>query len=452
MTFFGRLHPLLVHLPIGFLVIACIFDWLSFLEDFKKLKRATRLALLLGWLAALASCITGYLLSQSGEYDSTLVARHQWLGISTMATSFVYWQAKKRKTSALISKLFAVTTLLLLSATGHLGGSLTHGENYLTESLSQENAKVDLSSVDLEKAVYYRDLVQPILSTRCYSCHGESKQKGKLRLDQPDYILKGGKHEKTVVASHPDESEMINRLLLPLTEKNHMPPKEKPQPSPAEIAVLKDWIELGADFSKSVQALGATSRLQKLLTLTPPADNDLEEEVNEADESILTQLRKHGVVIQEIADGNHHLTANVINAQPMDSAIALLPGIKEQLVWLKANSSKITDHELEAISKVTALRKLDLSHTTISSDGIAKLTNLPHLTSLNLSNTGASNESVKQLTSITALKELFLFNTKVTESELAKLRKEFSAITFEIGNYSVPTLATDTTIVKAPKQ
>lgn len=450
MTFIGRLHPLLVHLPIGFLIIACIFDWLSFREGF-KLKRATKLSLGLGSAAAIAACVTGYVLSQSGEYDATLVSRHQWLGVSTMIVSMAYWQAKRIKISALPSRVFSIVTLILLSVTGHLGGSLTHGENYLTEGFAEES-KLDLAAVDVSKAIYYRDLVQPILSARCYACHGESKQKGKLRLDQQELIIKGGKHGKTVVASHPDESEMINRLLLPLEEEDHMPPKEKPQPSPAEIEILKKWIELGADFTKSTQEMGAVSMLQKIISSNVQAQNELEEEVSAANQSTLAKLRKHNVVIQEIAEGNHHLTANLINAQPMDSAAMELPRVKEQLVWLKANSDRITDAELSAISKATALRKLDLSHTQISDKGIVQLKTLTHLTSLNLSYTSASIESIKQIVSITSMKELFLFNTRITDAELAQLKKDFPKVAFETGNYSVPTLQSDTTVVKPPKR
>lgn len=451
MTFLGRLHPLLVHLPIGFLIIACLFDWLSFQEEHKKLKRATKLALALGSLAAGASCLTGYLLSQSGEYDATLVGRHQWLGISTMIVSLVYWQVKQQKVSAITSKTFAIVTLVLLSITGHLGGSLTHGENYLTEGFVKE-AKLDIAAVDVSKAMYYKDLVQPILSARCYSCHSESKQKGKLRLDQPDYISKGGKHGKTVVASHPDESEMINRLLLPLNEEDHMPPKEKPQPSAIEIEILKNWIELGADFTKSTQELGAVSRLHKIISSHVQANDELDEEINEAGESILSQLIKYNVVIQEIAGGNHHLNANLINAQPMDSAVLLLPKVKEQLVWLKANTKKITDAELTSIGKMTALRRLDLSHASISDKGISQLTSLTHLHSLNLSYTNATAESIKTIASIPSLKELFVFNTKVSDAEFGQLRKDFPNVTFEQGNYTVPTFTSDTTQVKPPKK
>lgn len=449
MTFLGRLHPLLVHLPIGFLIIACIFDWLSF-QKHRKLKRATRLALVLGSFAAAASCATGYLLSQSGDYDPSTVSRHQWFGISTAVVSFVYWQAKKQKTSLLTSKIFSVVTLILLSITGHLGGSLTHGENYLTEGLSKEPT-FDLSSINASNAMYYKDLVQPILSSRCYACHGESKQKGKLRLDQPDFILKGGKHGKTVVASHPDESEMINRLLLPLNEEDHMPPREKPQPSPIEIEILKNWIEFGADFTKSTREMGAVSRLQKIMTSTVTG-NELDEEIDRADESVLVQLRKYNVVVQEIAESNHHLNANLINAQPLDSAIMLLPRVKEQLVWLKANTQKITDADLTAISKTSALRRLDLSHASISDNGIGQLKALTHLSSLNLAYTGATIESIRQVASIPSLKELFLFNTKVSDDDLSQLKRDFPKVFFEKGDYLVPTLQSDTTLVKPPKQ
>ena len=44
----------------------------------------------------MVSCITGYLLSQSGEYDSEILERHQWLGIGVAVLSFVFYFLKKR--------------------------------------------------------------------------------------------------------------------------------------------------------------------------------------------------------------------------------------------------------------------------------------------------------------------------------------------------------------------
>jgi uncharacterized membrane protein len=450
LTFFGRFHPLLVHLPIGILIIACLFDWLSVKNKFQSLKDAVHLSLLLGAITALASCITGYLLSLSGEYDANTVGLHQWLGIITMVVSFAYWQMKREGASIAISRIFSLVTLILLSVTGHLGGTLTHGENYLIESLTEENVQIDFSSLDLNKAFYYQDIVMPILSARCYSCHGETKQKGKLRLDQADFILKGGKSEKTVVASHADESELINRLLLPVDEKKHMPPKEKPQLSSMEVELLSKWISLGADFKKSVKELKGESALQKILSSKKSEANDLDEPVASADEKILTKLRKFNVVIFPIAEGNNHLSASFVNAQPMDSAIALLPSLKDQLVWLTASSSKISDAHVQTIGAITAIRKLDLSHSKISDKGIGRLKSLNNLVSLNLSHTAANFISVKELSAISSLKEVYLFNTSVSAAEAQQLRKDFPTIHFEFGNYTVPTFASDTTLVKPP--
>jgi len=48
MQFLGRFHPLIVHLPIGFLLLAFIFECLSLLDTYKKLKVAVKPSLLLG--------------------------------------------------------------------------------------------------------------------------------------------------------------------------------------------------------------------------------------------------------------------------------------------------------------------------------------------------------------------------------------------------------------------
>ena len=55
----------------------------------------------------------------------------------------------------------------------------------------------------------------------------QKKQKGGLRMDNPDYLMKGGKEGETIVAGSADESEMIKRILLEREAEHHMPPKEK---------------------------------------------------------------------------------------------------------------------------------------------------------------------------------------------------------------------------------
>ncbi|MBI4957003.1 MAG: hypothetical protein HY908_33620, partial [Myxococcales bacterium] len=55
-------------------------------------------------------------------------------------------------------------------------------------------------------------LVGPILVERCAKCHGEAKQKGKLRLDSRDAVMKGGAGGPVVVAGDPAASPLVLRL------------------------------------------------------------------------------------------------------------------------------------------------------------------------------------------------------------------------------------------------
>src|SRR5215217_4610227 len=80
--FAGRLHPVLVHLPIGILVLGCLFQLMTISKRFDFLKPVIAIIYLFGALAAVVSCITGYVLSQGGDYLGNTVMVHQWLGIS----------------------------------------------------------------------------------------------------------------------------------------------------------------------------------------------------------------------------------------------------------------------------------------------------------------------------------------------------------------------------------
>lgn len=81
--FFGRLHPLILHLPIGFLILAFILEWTGRVEKYKVLQPAVGFSLKLGMWSAIFAAISGYILSLEGDYNEQLLDRHQWLGIAT---------------------------------------------------------------------------------------------------------------------------------------------------------------------------------------------------------------------------------------------------------------------------------------------------------------------------------------------------------------------------------
>ena len=135
--FLGHFHPLLVHLPIGILFIALILHWMSLKNKYASLRPAVPVVLLAGSAAAFASCITGYLLSISDDYDQTMVSWHMWMGIAVTLVSLILYAKEKNPLFAVNKKLLSIGLFLLVMITGHLGGSLTHGSDYLTKPFLQ---------------------------------------------------------------------------------------------------------------------------------------------------------------------------------------------------------------------------------------------------------------------------------------------------------------------------
>jgi uncharacterized membrane protein len=448
----GRFHPLLVHLPIGILLLAIALDWLSRKERFILLQPSIPIILLIGAFTALFSCVTGYLLSQSGEYDGDTVGWHQWMGISLMLISFLYAWIKIQLENENYSKVISVIALILLTITGHLGGSLTHGEDYLTEGLFSKSASTDFSKVDIEKAKFYSDLVQPILESKCYSCHNASKQKGKLRLDGAEHILKGGKNGIVLVANKVDESEIIDRLLLPLDEEDHMPPKEKKQLSSVEIEILKNWIASGANFEKTVAELGQTNVLKSILQSgnAMKLSDVPSEEIEEGSEAVIRRLKKLEVMVVPVEQGSHYLSVNLINTINLDSALLILQDLKEQIVWLKASSTTVKDSNLKSIGSLSGLTRVNLDDTKLTGGGLVDLKSLTHLRYLNLANTQVIAASIMPLTSLKNLQSLYLYNTLIKAEELPAIQKSFPSTKIELTSYLVPALPTDTMIVKPP--
>ena len=456
----GRFHPVLVHLPIGILLLACFFQWLTLSSRFTILQPAIPVMLFWGMLGAALSCLSGYLLSKSGDYDAAMVSRHQWFGIITAILSLLLYLAYKLSVTESIARWVSAIIIVLVFITGHLGGSLTHGANYLTEGLNSqgETGGLALKPIpNIQEAVLYRDVIQPILQSRCYSCHGESKQKGKLRLDQQDFILKGGKDGKVLVAGSPNESEMIERLLLPLTEEDHMPPKEKPQPTDTEIKILQWWIANGADFSKHVKEFKQDEKIKPILlglqagaASADKAASDIPDEpIAKADDALLQRLRQAGVIIMPVGQNSNYLSASFFTvAAGADSLVKMLEPLRKQLVWLKLDNASLTDAAVEETAKLSSLTRLQLSNTPITDPGVAKLVKLEQLQSLNLVGTKVTVQGLMPLKQLKNLRHLYLYKTSVGEADWVELKKAFPTADIDSGKYTVPTFTTDTTEIK----
>ncbi|HYV53652.1 MAG TPA: c-type cytochrome domain-containing protein [Chitinophagaceae bacterium] len=459
--FFGHFHVVLVHLPIGILLLACVFQWLERRPKFSSLHVATNIALLIGMICAILSALTGYLLSFSGDYDEGLVITHQWFGISVAAVSIAMFYYHNKAASFKTQVSISILLFVLIIITGHLGGSLTHGSDYLTKSwtLTSDTVALRKPIPNVQEAMVYPDVIQPILQTKCYSCHGKNKQKGKLRMDDSLRLMKGGKDGPVIIPGNVEKSEMAKRISLPREDDDHMPPKEKPQPTEQEIALIHWWIKSGASFDKKVKQLDQPEELKPaLLALQNVQEKKIivpdlpAKPVVKANDEAIKKLKDIGAVVDPVAQNTNYLSANFVTVtNPGDREIQLLLPLKEQLIELKLSGASITDSALLVIAQFKNLMRLQLDHTKITDKGLASLRALEELRYLNLVGTAVTEKGVMQLKDLKNLRSIYLYQTGVKKSEWKDLKKAFPKTLIDSGGYTVPFLPTDTIEVKPPK-
>ena len=158
--FIGHLHPVLVHLPIGILMIACLLQWLSSKPRFGNLKPAISITLLCGMLTSIAAGVSGLFLSSGDDYDEQLVNTHQWFGIFTTIVSIVFYFVHQRNSSFVIRQLVSIILFLLIILTGHFGGSLTHGSDYLSITACDGGDDIVRKPIpNVQEAALYADIV-----------------------------------------------------------------------------------------------------------------------------------------------------------------------------------------------------------------------------------------------------------------------------------------------------
>jgi uncharacterized membrane protein/mono/diheme cytochrome c family protein len=457
--FIGHFHPVIVHLPIGIMILGIVMQWVARKDPKGQMHTAISISFLLGTLSALLACLTGYLLSISDDYGDGIVDWHFWMGLSVAFSSGILYMWHVRKQNLRWQLPLGVVVCVLIIITGHLGGTLTHGEGYLTNSLFAEEEAATAKRKPLpnvQEAMAYQEVVQPLLQSKCYGCHNANKKKGGLQMDKPELLMKGGKNGEIIIPTKAEESEMIRRLLLPREDDDHMPPKEKPQLSEQEIALLHWWIASGASFDKKVKELEQPEKIQPILK---NLENDVEEyivesnipeePVEQASEDALAKLRATGAVVLPVAQNSNYLMANFITARPLtDADMQLLLPLKKQLVWLKLGGTKIGDSALLQIGQCNNLMRVQLEHTAISDAGLAALKNLHQLKYLNLVGTKVTAKGLEQLKDLKKLKSLYLYQTKVEKSEWPMLQKIFPGTHIDSGGYKVPTLESDTTVLK----
>jgi uncharacterized membrane protein len=164
-VFAGRLHPLLVHLPIGFVLLALALEGLSARQP--ALKKA--LSQLWFWAAvsAVFSALSGYLLSRVDAYESGVLDWHRNAGIATTVICTVIWVYRKTQQNQSIFNTFAlVLCFLLLIFTSWQGAEITHGEQFLTTGKKSDKLEktADFAATDIPQGTVAAPDMQAVKS------------------------------------------------------------------------------------------------------------------------------------------------------------------------------------------------------------------------------------------------------------------------------------------------
>ena len=438
LLFFGRFHPLIVHLPIGFLLLAVLAEFSTKWKKFKPIQNFIHYIWLLGVISTFFAVFLGYFLSLSGDYNEDIIFWHKWGGVAILILSIVYYFISKRQINIPVQGnailLFGIAFLIFY--TGHMGGNLTHGSTYLFEyapnpirrlaglpnqSVPRKNLTL-IDSVDI-----YLDLISPIMDKRCISCHNLEKKKGDLNLTSFSSLMKGGESGKIIIPGDKSSSDLFRRITLPANHKDFMPTEGKQPLTGDQVALIGWWIEKNAPSTGYLTALNPNKEIIDNVNRQLGLDdfNFLRKKVQPPKKEIIDSLSNNGFILNVLMKENYFLEANfsLSKKKLTPNTIETLLQIKKQLIWLNLTGSNVSDDNLKKIGELERLMKLNLSKTKISDKGLTHLEKLEKLESLNLFRTKVSDELINVIPKIPNLKRLYLSESNATEEIVSQLKK-----------------------------
>ena len=360
--FFGRFHPVVLHLPIGILVLLALYVLFVDRCNVELVKKG----LWIGLVATTITVIFGLILATEGGYNASTLSWHKFLGFGLLTMQLILLVAFARPLPLKIRRWLFVITIAVLTLTGHFGANLTHGENYLTEHIpvsrvssegSMEEQPV-ISNVD--SAFVFPQLIYPIFKHRCISCHNRGKQKGALMLTSYEALMQGSAHGVSVLPGEPELSELLRRVRLPVGHPAAMPPEGKQPLQSDEIAVIEWWIENGAKDSVMVSELPVSVPMKAIMQRITGGKTDAPFRVKapELDSARLLLARNAGWDLKLISQGSNALRVKALRT---GAEVEALDGMEANIHELDLSDRTIDGDTDEFLSKCTNLSVLNLS-------------------------------------------------------------------------------------------
>ena len=442
-NFLGHLHPVFVHLPIGFLALAYVIQYL-FKSNTEK-SRLIDFVLVAGIVSSLLAAFFGWMLSLSGGYEENLLDWHRYTAIAVCVVSIALLAYKKYKKEEYRTPFYHAgfhLMMLALLLAGHFGGEMTHGEGYLFSAAIDTETGVVVEKQKMEKLTaastvsVYDGIVEPVLAQKCMQCHNEKKKKGDFQMHTLEALMKGGKNGKAIVAGDLDHSEFIRRILLDKGDEKHMPPKGKSQLTQPEIDLLSWWVLHGVSTSQSVKEVSTNDTIRKFLLdagkqTSAPAALDT---IASADSASIEALKKINVAVVPLATGTHFLELNMVNVPSFgDKDAPLLQKIAPQVMWLVLADTKITDAGMEPLKSCSSITRLNIKNTAITNASISLIGQFKKLEYLNIVGTKIDDAGLLGLTPSTTLKKIYCWQSGITANGVMAFQKKYPNIAIDFG-------------------
>ncbi len=412
-SWLGRWHPLVLHFPIVLLLIAIFLGLTG--------KSIPKLLFVSAVLSTLITAILGFFLGMDVPIKGDLLFWHQLLGGATALIAALWYGLDGiGLDKAVYTKMLQIILIGLIGFTGHYGGMVTHGEEFLAFPTEEPDDKIP------DNPIVYKDVVFRILDDKCASCHNPNKQKGELVMTSFDKLLQGGENGPILKAGKPEDSEMIKRLHLPLEDEEHMPPEGKSPLQDNEIAILEQWIALGASDTVRLNQLPQSEPLVSLIKeMMAPDPFEKWAKIPKVADSTLQNLGSDYLTVSRVASNTEAL--NVVIFPPPEyrpKTITDLKRIANNIVSFDVSRLPIGTPEIDVIATFANLEKLELDKTPVTDTEVEKLVSLKKLVLLKIYDTKITDKSISTFKKLPELKSLYIYSTEVSKNAVADLKKE----------------------------
>ncbi|CAM4100745.1 c-type cytochrome domain-containing protein [Zobellia roscoffensis] len=418
----GRWHPLILHFPIVLLLIAVFLGLTG--------KKVPDELLVVAVLSALVTAISGFFLGKETPVKGDLLFWHQWLGGGVaLVASLWYVLANRGLSGTVYTKVLQVVMVGLVAVTGHYGGMVTHGEEFLALPTNKKEKEIP------ENPVIYADVVTTILEDKCVSCHNPNKKKGELLMTNLEELLKGGESGQTLIPGDPIKSQLISRLHLPAEDEEHMPPEGKAPLTQSEIEILERWVALGASDTLRFSQLPESEPLVALIKGLKEGDAESKwASLPVVADSTIKNLSNDYLTIERMAANSNALSIDVFLPPEYTAApIIAMERIAANIVELDLSGLPIGSAEMDFVARCQNLEWLEVDKTPVADAEVEKLTALKNLRLLKIYETPVTDKSISVFKQLGSLKSLYIWKTELSNEALESLKSENSGLAINYG-------------------